>query len=94
MRPPTARPLFDRALVRVALVDALKKLDPRRMLRNPVMFVVEVGAAFTLALAVQAGLGSGEAPVGFIVAIPVLGHGTWHAYRDLLDVDHLPLRMA
>lgn len=32
--------------------------------------------------------------VGFIVAIPVLGHGTWHAYRDLLDVDHLPLRMA
>ena len=49
MRTPTARPLFDRALVRVALVDALKKLDPRRMLRNPVMFVVEVGAAFTLA---------------------------------------------
>nr|WP_293273739.1 potassium-transporting ATPase subunit KdpB [Nannocystis sp.] len=61
--------MFDRALVRVALVDALKKLDPRRMLRNPVMFVVEVGAAFTLALAVQAGLGRGEAPVGFIVAI-------------------------
>ena len=69
MRTPTARPLFDRALVRVALVDALKKLDPRRMLRNPVMFVVEVGAAFTLALAVQAGFGHGEAPVGFIVAI-------------------------
>jgi len=69
MRTPTARPLFDRALVRVALVDALKKLDPRRMLRNPVMFVVEVGAAFTLALAVQAGLGRGEAPLGFIVAI-------------------------
>ncbi len=34
MRTPTARPLFDRGLVRVALVDALKKLDPRRMLRT------------------------------------------------------------
>ncbi len=71
MRTPTARPLFDPALVRVALVDAFKKLDPRRMLRNPVMFVVEVGAVFTLALAVQAGVGRGEAPVGFIVAISV-----------------------
>jgi K+-transporting ATPase ATPase B chain len=69
MRTPNVRPLFDRALVRVALVDALKKLDPRRMLRNPVMFVVEVGAAFTLALAVQAALGRGEAAPGFIVAI-------------------------
>jgi len=29
---------------------------------------------------------------GFIVAIPVLGHATWHAYRELVDASSLPLR--
>jgi uncharacterized membrane protein len=29
---------------------------------------------------------------GFIVAIPVLGHATWHAYRDLVDTSSVPLR--
>lgn len=29
---------------------------------------------------------------GFVFSIPVLGHATWHAYRDLLDVEQLPLR--
>ena len=41
------RPLFDGPIVRRALLDALRKLDPRLMLKNPVMFVVEVGAALT-----------------------------------------------
>jgi len=40
-------PLFDGAIVRRALVDALYKLDPRQMVKNPVMFVVEVGAVLT-----------------------------------------------
>jgi len=43
--------LFDPALVRPALVDAFRKLDPRTQWRNPVMFVVYVGSAFTTALA-------------------------------------------
>lgn len=30
--------------------------------------------------------------LGFIVAIPVLGHATWHAYRDLVDTSSVPLR--
>ncbi|NIM42211.1 MAG: potassium-transporting ATPase subunit KdpB [Hydrogenophaga sp.] len=42
--------LFDPALVRPALVGALRKLDPRAQIRNPVMFVVYVGSAFTTAL--------------------------------------------
>ena len=29
---------------------------------------------------------------GFVVAVPVIGHATWHAYRDVLDVDRLPPR--
>ena len=43
--------LFDPALIRPALIDALRKLDPRVQWRNPVMFVVYVGSAFTTALA-------------------------------------------
>ncbi len=43
--------LLDPALLRPAFVDAFKKLDPRVQWRNPVMFVVFVGSAFTTALA-------------------------------------------
>jgi uncharacterized membrane protein len=32
------------------------------------------------------------AMLGFIIAIPVIGHATWHAYRDLVDASGLPLR--
>jgi K+-transporting ATPase ATPase B chain len=39
--------IFDPAVMRVALFASLRKLDPRWMIRNPVMFVVEVGAVFT-----------------------------------------------
>ena len=42
-----ARPLFERAIVKRALLDSFVKLDPRVQLRNPVMFVVEVGALLT-----------------------------------------------
>lgn len=45
--------LFDPALVRPAVIDALRKLDPRVQWRNPVMFVVYVGSAFTTALAID-----------------------------------------
>jgi K+-transporting ATPase ATPase B chain len=40
-----ARPLFDRELVGRALQDSVKKLNPFTLLKNPVIFVVEVGAA-------------------------------------------------
>lgn len=30
--------------------------------------------------------------LGFLVAIPVIGHATWHAYRDLIDAHGLPPR--
>jgi uncharacterized membrane protein len=32
------------------------------------------------------------AMLGFIVAIPVIGHATWHAYRDTVDASALPPR--
>ncbi len=43
--------LFDPALAGPAAADAFAKLDPRVQWRNPVMFVVYVGSAFTTALA-------------------------------------------
>ncbi len=46
-RRPQARPLFDRAIALRAIGDSFKKLDPRWMMRNPVMFIVEVGALVT-----------------------------------------------
>ncbi|MDE2368018.1 MAG: potassium-transporting ATPase subunit KdpB [Burkholderiales bacterium] len=42
--------MFDPRLLRPALVDALRKLDPRVQWRNPVMFVVYVGSALTTAM--------------------------------------------
>ena len=44
------RNLFDGAIVRRAAVDSIKKLDPRAMAKNPVMFVVEVGSVVTTVL--------------------------------------------
>lgn len=61
--------LFDPSVVGPALVEALKKLDPRHQVRNPVMFVVLVGSALTTVLGVHACFGSGEEPAGFILAI-------------------------
>jgi K+-transporting ATPase ATPase B chain len=44
------RSLFEPAILRAALLSSLRKLDPRELMRNPVMFVVEVGALFTTAM--------------------------------------------
>ncbi len=41
------RSLFDGKIVRRALFDSLVKLNPRVMMRNPVMFVVEIGSILT-----------------------------------------------
>jgi K+-transporting ATPase ATPase B chain len=61
--------LFERDIVRQAVVDSFKKLSPRQQMKNPVMFVVWVGSVLTTALFFQALSGSGEAPTGFILAI-------------------------
>lgn len=52
-----------------AVIDAVVKLDPRLMINNPVMFVVEAGSVLTTLLWIQALIGHGEAPAGFIGAI-------------------------
>ena len=54
-RPPKVRTkpaasLFEPSIMRRAVGDSLRKLDPRQMARNPVMFVVEIGSVLTTVL--------------------------------------------
>src|ERR1022692_1697539 len=42
-------------IVRRAIVDSFLKLDPRHMMGNPVMFVVEVGSVITTLLLIRRG---------------------------------------
>lgn len=57
------RAIFEPALVRTALIDAVKKLDPRVQWRNPVMFVVYLGSWLTtlIWLAILSGQATGSA---------------------------------
>jgi len=45
-----SKSLWDAKIVRQALIDSVRKLNPRTMMRNPVMFVVEVGSVITTVL--------------------------------------------
>jgi K+-transporting ATPase ATPase B chain len=63
-----SRPLFDPPIVRRAILDSLRKLNPAVTVKNPVMFVVEVGAALTTLLAVR-DVVRGAPGIGFEVQI-------------------------
>jgi K+-transporting ATPase ATPase B chain len=64
-----ARPLFESSIVRRAVFDSFRKLNPLHQLRNPVMFTVWICSAFTTGLWVQALAGHGGGRPGFILAI-------------------------
>ncbi len=63
-----SRPLFDREIVGRAVHASFAKLNPITLMRNPVMFVVEVGAALTTAFLLR-DVFAGAAPVSFEVQI-------------------------
>jgi len=70
------RSLFDAEILRPALLESLRKLDPRVQVRNPVMFVVEIGATITSAawlIQVLGGgpLGGGHEPSWFTFSVTV-----------------------
>ncbi|MCA9518908.1 MAG: potassium-transporting ATPase subunit B, partial [Myxococcales bacterium] len=69
-KKPAKAALFPRELARRAALDAFRKLSPRRMVRNPVMFVVEIGSVFTTLLFLHAAItGAGDASPGFTLAV-------------------------
>ena len=63
--------MFDPALMRGAIKDRFSKLDPRLLYKNPVMFVVAIGALLTTALVIRdlVDAPSGASPRWFSVAI-------------------------
>jgi K+-transporting ATPase ATPase B chain len=63
-----SKSLWDGKIVRQALIDSLRKLNPRTMMRNPVMFVVEVGSVVTTVLLAK-GLMRGTGSTGFNLQI-------------------------
>ena len=63
------QPSYRREIYQRAIVESFVKLDPRVEVRNPVMFVVEVGSVLTTVLWIQALFGQGEAPAAFIGAV-------------------------
>jgi len=56
-------------LIQQAVFDAFIKLNPLRMIHNPVMFIVEIGSLITTLLWLQALSARGEAPAWFIGTI-------------------------
>ncbi len=70
--PRPSASIFDPAITRRALVDALKKLDPRAQMRNPVMFVVEIGSVITTIEFVRAVLVPAQrGQAGFVFGVTV-----------------------
>lgn len=65
--------LITRQIVRNALVESFRKLDPRVQFRNPVMFVVFIGSILTTIIGIGAALGriQGEGSTAFIVHVSV-----------------------
>jgi K+-transporting ATPase ATPase B chain len=61
--------LLNRQILGQAIADAFFKLNPFHLLKNPIMFVVEIGCTLTTLLYIQALFGRGEEPASFILAI-------------------------
>jgi K+-transporting ATPase ATPase B chain len=76
MTETRAKSLFDRSIIVPAIVDSVRKLDPRVQIRNPVMFVVEIGAVTTtVAWLIQVfggrPLGGGHEPAWFTFTVAI-----------------------
>ena len=63
--------LFDRAILKEAAKESLRKLSPSKVMRNPVMFVVEIGSILTTLVAVRDAIAPtpDSAPLWFTISI-------------------------
>jgi uncharacterized membrane protein len=89
-----AAPLFASSVVSMPLL-----LDRRVTLMQAVLTSWQTVLANPLPMGLWAAiimvftlLGLGSLLLGLIAVIPMLGHASWHAYRDLVDASGLPLR--
>jgi K+-transporting ATPase ATPase B chain len=63
---------LDKKIVFEAIKDAFKKLNPRIMVRNPVMFVVEIGFVITLLLSIFPTLFGGTPDRGYNIVVTII----------------------
>ena len=91
-----AAPIFASSVIAMPLL-----LDRRASLRVAVLTSWQVVVANPLPMAFWAALilgftllGLGSLLLGLIFVMPMLGHASWHASRDLVDASSLPLRDA
>ena len=89
-----AAPIFASTAVTIPLL-----LDRKMALKQAVLTSWQVVLSNPLPMALWAALimgltllGLGSALLGLVVVIPMLGHASWYAYRDLVDVSRLPER--
>ena len=90
-----AAPLFASSVITMPLLLD-RKLDVlpavlsswQAVLTNPVPMALWAVLILCLTL-----LGMGTALIGLVVVVPVLGHASWHAYRDLANASALPSRL-
>jgi K+-transporting ATPase ATPase B chain len=68
----TRKRTLNKEIVGQAIKDAFKKLDPRIMARNPVMFVVEIGFIITLLLSIFPNFFGGTSNRGYNIAVSVI----------------------
>jgi uncharacterized membrane protein len=71
-------------------VDMLSALvtSVRAVGQNPLAM-----ALWATLIMIATGLSVATLMLGFVIAIPVIGHATWHAYRDVVDAAQLPPRV-
>ena len=90
-----AAPVFASSVISMPLlldrhVNALDAVlvSWRVVMANPVTMAVWASLLLLLVL-----VGFASLTLGLIIAVPLLGHASWHAYRDLIDAEHLPERL-
>jgi len=83
----------------LTVVSAPLLLDRRVSLRSALLASVRaVGdnpapmALWALIIMLASAVSMATLMLGFVFAVPVIGHASWHAYRDVLDVERLPPR--
>jgi uncharacterized membrane protein len=89
-----AAPLFASSVVtmpllldrRVSLLQAVV-ISWAVVIKNPIPMALWAGLIMVFTL-----LGLGSLLLGLVWVIPMLGHASWHAYRDLIDIRTLPSR--
>jgi len=67
--------------------DASLRASVNAVAENPVPMAV-----WAVLIMVATGLSMATFMAGFVLSIPVIGHATWHAYRDTLDPGDIPVR--